>query len=219
MNRIPPEIVTERLIIYPMGPEFAEAVNAGVCETFDQLQLWMPWAKSLPSLADSLRTLTEAREKYEQGEDNSVVALLKSDRSLVLCSGLHPRQPPLSQPLSPPLSPPLSQPLSLPLSQQLIAFEIGYWCVHSQQKQGYVTEVVRALTQIAFEQLNATRIQISCDARNRDSQRVAERCGYQYEGCLRNHARANDGTLRATMIYSKIDQDGECETHDEDGHQ
>jgi len=61
-----------------------------------------------------------------------------------------------------------------------------------------------ALTKLAFEQLNALRVEIRCDDRNHKSSRVAERAGFQLEGILRNESHGLDGSLRSTRVYSKI---------------
>ena len=69
------------------------------------------------------------------------------------------------------------------------------------QGQGYVTEVTKALTNMAFEDLSANRLEIRCDSRNEKSAKVAERAGYRLEATLRSDDRANDGSLRDTLIY------------------
>lgn len=47
------------------------------------------------------------------------------------------------------------------------------------------------------------------DDRNERSWRVAERCGFQLEGTLRNSARTVDGQLRDTRVYAKVRGDDE----------
>jgi RimJ/RimL family protein N-acetyltransferase len=60
------------------------------------------------------------------------------------------------------------------------------------------------LTDFAFRGLDANRVSIHCDPRNERSRRVAERCGYELEGRLRNAARTPSGTLRDTLIFSRV---------------
>ena len=80
-------------------------------------------------------------------------------------------------------------------------FEIGYWCRTSETSKGYVTEVVRGLTKLCFEKLNAARVEIRCDDLNVKSAAVAERCGFKLEGVLKNDERNTKGELRTTRIY------------------
>ena len=51
------------------------------------------------------------------------------------------------------------------------------------------------------------RIEIRMDDRNERSWQVAERCGFELEGILRNYARREDGSLENTRIYAKITRD------------
>jgi ribosomal-protein-serine acetyltransferase len=81
-------------------------------------------------------------------------------------------------------------------------FEIGYWCRSSETGKGYVTEVVQALSKVAFEHLGAARVEIRCDDSNLRSAAVAERCGYTLEGVLKNHERNPKGDLCSTRIYA-----------------
>jgi RimJ/RimL family protein N-acetyltransferase len=59
-------------------------------------------------------------------------------------------------------------------------FEIGYWLRTSAEGQGYVQEGVTLLTVLAFETLQAQRVQIRMDPRNARSQSVAARVGYVF---------------------------------------
>ena len=51
-----------------------------------------------------------------------------------------------------------------PADWQLPKFEIGYYCHWDHQNRGYTTEVVRCLTDLAFEKLDAIRIEIRRNA-------------------------------------------------------
>ena len=83
-------------------------------------------------------------------------------------------------------------------------FEIGYWCHTGMTGRGYVTEAVRGIGAFAFDVLGAQRVEIRCDPLNRPSTRVAELAGFTLEGELRNDARATDGTLRNTLVFSAV---------------
>jgi RimJ/RimL family protein N-acetyltransferase len=84
------------------------------------------------------------------------------------------------------------------------------------QGRGYVTEVVRELTAAAFCDMAAVRVEIRCDSRNRRSRRVAERAGYRLEAELRCDDRANDESLRDTIVYAFLAEDFQPETHKPD---
>lgn len=71
-------------------------------------------------------------------------------------------------------------------------------------RQGYVTEAVEGITSYAIKELQANRIEIRCDSRNTRSIRVAERSGFTMEGTLRNDKCDTEGSLRSTIIFSKV---------------
>ena len=84
-------------------------------------------------------------------------------------------------------------------------FEIGYWCRTGYTGHGYITEAVKATTFLAIDTLGAGRVEIRCDPRNHMSARVAERAGFQLEATLHNNELGTDGSLRNTLIYSRLD--------------
>lgn len=181
---IPPlPLKTQRLVLRPASLQFAGAMQEAIDETFEDLHPWVPWAKEPQSLAVTQEYLEQAEQKYQAGEYFAISVFLRSRDEFVLGSGLHPRD------------------------WNVPKFEIGYWCRRSMQGQGYVTETVRALTSIAFLEMAANRVEIRCDSRNLRSSRVAERAGFHLEATLRSHARANDGSLRDTLIYVMLAED------------
>ena len=82
--------------------------------------------------------------------------------------------------------------------------EVGYWIRSSRSGEGFVTEAVNGLCGYAFAQLKAARVELVVDEENEASRRVADRCGFQLEGTLRNERRAPDGTLRNTCVYARF---------------
>ncbi len=66
-------------------------------------------------------------------------------------------------------------------------FEIGYWLETAFTGQGLTTEMVKALTRIAFQTFNAARVQIVTQVGNEASRRVAEKCGFKLEATLKNY--------------------------------
>ncbi|CAM3668889.1 Putative ribosomal N-acetyltransferase YdaF [Vibrio aerogenes CECT 7868] len=82
-------------------------------------------------------------------------------------------------------------------------FEIGYWLRTSVTGHGYASEAVGLVEQYAIEKFGALRIEIKAASCNMKSRAVAERCGYQFDGILRNARRLPSGKLAHTAIYSK----------------
>lgn len=67
-----------------------------------------------------------------------------------------------------------------------------------------VEETECNLRQARLKFLEANRIQIRCDALNSRSYRIAERAGFTLEGTLRKDSCGPDGSLRDTMVFSKV---------------
>jgi RimJ/RimL family protein N-acetyltransferase len=64
--------------------------------------------------------------------------------------------------------------------------ELGYVISAPARGRGVATEALRLLTEWAFDQLDALRIELWIDVENEPSKRVAEHCGYVREGTLRS---------------------------------
>jgi RimJ/RimL family protein N-acetyltransferase len=171
---------TARLVLRPPSAQNAEVIQTAIEESFADLHPWMDWADRLQTLEETRAFLAGAETRFRLREDFGVSAFLRETGEYVLGSGLHPR------------------------NWRVPSFEIGYWCRTSMQGQGLVTEAVRALTQMAFEDMGARRVEIRCDARNTRSRHVAERAGFPLEATLRSDARANDGSLRDTVVYALL---------------
>jgi len=60
--------------------------------------------------------------------------------------------------------------------------EMGWFLHHDYWKQGYGTEIGKALLKFGFEELKLQRIQARCDADNIGSFRVMEKIGMRCEG-------------------------------------
>ncbi|MNJ46236.1 putative ribosomal N-acetyltransferase YdaF [compost metagenome] len=158
------------------GTELNEAVK----ESFEQLRPWMPWAQALPTPVDSESVVRRAHLRFMERTDLMLLLTLKETGQLVGCSGLH------------------------RIDWEARKFEIGYWVRTSFSKQGFIKEATDAITNYAIQELQANRIEIRCDERNTQSAKVAQRLGFALEGILRNDSSDTDGTLRSTMVFSKI---------------
>lgn len=80
--------------------------------------------------------------------------------------------------------------------------ELGYFLKKSARGKGYGSEAVSLVIDFAFEHLQAKRIWASCDARNKASIKLLERCGLQREAEMKNQCLDHHGSLRDTMIYA-----------------
>ena len=85
--------------------------------------------------------------------------------------------------------------------------EIEY-CIGSDfQCKGYATEATKAVIRFGFEQMNLHKVQICTNTGNTPSKRVIEKCGFTYEGTLRDYFYMNGeymGRLYFSMLRSEF---------------
>ena len=180
---IPEEIETERLIVRIARPGEGAAVNEAIHESFAELQPWMPWAQTCPTPDETEAHGRRAHARFHAREDLTYRGWLKDTRRFVVATGLH------------------------RFDWSVPRFEIGYWVRTSLSGQGYITEAVNGIADMAFSKLNATRLEIRCDSNNQRSAAVALRAGFTLEAKLRCESRTPDGALRDTLIFSRLRDD------------
>jgi RimJ/RimL family protein N-acetyltransferase len=182
--QIPEQIVTERLVLAAPRPGLGQALNAAVCESLENLKPWMPWAQTAPSIEESEAVIRHMQADFIARRSLTYQIYQKVDAGgrgqLLGCVGF-PR-----------------------FDWTVRSFEIGYWIRRSAVGKGLVSETVQALTGMAFDELQARRVEIRMDDGNLRSRAVAERCGFEFEGVLRRDSLDPTGQARDTRVYSRI---------------
>ena len=79
---------------------------------------------------------------------------------------------------------------------------IGYWIDQNFANQGYTSRAVSLMTDFGLNQLLLHRIEINLRPENEASRRVAEKCGYLFEG-LRPRYLHIAGDWRDHLTYVK----------------
>lgn len=181
---IPERIETERLILRSPHAGDGAKLNAAVCESLEDLRLYMPWAHVAPTLDESESYVRRTAASILLRQDLAWLFFERDvaggEGEVVGAGGLH------------------------RISWTARRFEIGYWCRTAHQRRGYVAESVQALTELAFGTLAARRVEIRMDENNERSWRVAERAGYTLEATLRSDSLTPQGEPRDTRIYAKV---------------
>jgi ribosomal-protein-alanine N-acetyltransferase len=84
--------------------------------------------------------------------------------------------------------------------------EIEY-CIGSEfQRRGFATEATKAVIKYGFERINLHKVQICHKSINIPSKRVIEKCGFVYEGTLRDFFYMN-GEYIDRLYYSILKTD------------
>ena len=173
------QLTTERLRLRGAHTGDGSLLNAAICESLGELQPWMPWARSAPTLKESVEYAHSCAEKFQRGESLEA-RIWTHEGTFVGCIGLRPSN------------------LEVP------SFNIGYWCHSRYAAQGYTTEATQALAAYALTELRAQRVELYCDVRNRGSRRVAEKSGFTLEAVLHNEARDTAGHLCDACLYARF---------------
>lgn len=177
---LPETIETERLTLRAARPGQGPELHAALVESFEQLRPWMPWARELQSPEQTETFARDAYAKWHARETIDFSWFRKADGLLVGRGGLH------------------------TIDWAIPKFEIGYWIRTSCARAGLATEGTRGLVDFARTQLGARRMEITADARNAASRRVAEKSGFVLEGILRQSRRDNAGELADSCMYARV---------------
>jgi RimJ/RimL family protein N-acetyltransferase len=84
--------------------------------------------------------------------------------------------------------------------------ELGYIVASAARGRGAATEILRLLTEWAFQTARAERAFLIIDVENVGSKRVAERCGYVHEGDMRSIHLKDDRRIDAGL-WSRLPTD------------
>lgn len=83
---------------------------------------------------------------------------------------------------------------------------VGYWLLPEARGKGLATRAVRLISRWALRELGLPRLGLFTEPWNVDSQRVAERAGFQREGVLRSWTEI-DGRRRDYVSFSLLPGD------------
>jgi RimJ/RimL family protein N-acetyltransferase len=180
LRDVPERIISDRLELRAVTAGVGEIVNAAIVESEKELARFMPWAIPCPQVRDTEEWCRQAHAKFIRREQLHYHFYLKSTGEFVGSVGL------------------------FNIDWNVPRGEIGYWLRTSQQGKGYMTEAVKGLVRVAFQELGFERLEIRCDDANPRSGAVAERCGFTLDVFLRRFARDNNGALRDDRLYSLL---------------
>lgn len=186
----PSTLHTERLYLRAVQAGDGNLINDAVRESYETLKLWMPWARSPQSLAESETYAREAAARFRALDEFNYCIFLNPERRApgtgryIGQIGLH------------------------HIDWAVPCLELGYWLRSDQTGHGYMTEAVRALAEMCFDALSAQRLEIRCDERNHASAAVARRAGFTLEARMPRKARANDGSLATILLFARLRPDG-----------
>ena len=87
------------------------------------------------------------------------------------------------------------------------ALMLGYAMSEDYWGQGLMTKASKVLIANGFKELPIDIITCSCYTNNPRSRRVIEKCGFKYEGCLKQCELRFDGEILDLECYSLLEKD------------
>jgi len=142
----------------------AEAFNAAVHASLDELRPWMPWAAAEPrTVSERLELIRDWARERESGGDESFGIFL--DGVVVGACGMHRR-----------------------IGEG--GLEIGYWVRTADTGRGIATEAARQVCARAFADDEIDRVEIHHDRANPRSGRIPAKLGFERVGEARRAPEA-----------------------------
>ena len=162
------------------GPELNRATQS----SFEHLRPWMAWASPDTTVEDSEAFAREGFARWLLGEEFGVAVW--RDERLVAATGFHLRG-----------------------GRRLddATAEIGMWVRADEAGKGLGTRLLQAMVDWADAAWPWRRLVWTCDGRNLASARVAEKCGFQLEGRLREPVAGDPLQRETTLVYGLLAAD------------
>ena len=180
---LPTELAGPHVCLRPYRREDAADVWEAVEESRAQLEPWMPWVYDYQEPDDVRDEMVRAEARWLLREDLAVGIFERASGRYLGGSGLH------------------------RINWPLRTFEVGYWLRRTAEGHGFATEAVQILTRLAFDALDANRVEIRVDTRNDRSRRVAERLEFALEGTLRRAAADVNGRPTSIHVFALIPEE------------
>jgi ribosomal-protein-serine acetyltransferase len=151
---LPETLSADGLELRSWNPTFEEAMRIAIEESFPELQLWMPWAQTMPMAEDLRRTLAQGEDDFRNDLAWDYTLFEERTGDLVGGAALHRTEDPS-------------------------CLEIGYWVRTNRTGRGYATTAAGALAEAAFRYLSdASRVIIRMDVGNLASASVPPKLGF-----------------------------------------
>lgn len=94
-----------------------------------------------------------------------------------------------------------------PTNWELPEFTIGYVADQKFEGRGYISEAVRRVLTLLFEEVGAHRVKSDCNENNIRSRRLLERCGFRREGHLLENRKNADGAYHGDFLYAMLQRE------------
>jgi len=173
---------TERLLLrVPFLSGDGSVVNEAIKESSNELSKWLPFAQNTPTVEETESNMRDAHIKFLARESLRFLIFHKETEEFIGISSIH------------------------NIDWEVKKGEMGYWVNQKFSGNGYMTEAIKVLTDLAMNKMGFTRLEISCESTNLKSRAIPEKLGFQLEAVLKNEdLSADEKILTDTCVYGMI---------------
>lgn len=171
---------TERLLLEPIQEKHHKIINAEIRKSHAALSRWLFWVNPVPKIEETLAFCQDCYNKFMRNENLQLAIFNKEDGAFIGCIGVH----------------------DFNYKGEKNSFNIGYWIGSDYSGRGYMSEALKALCDYSFEKLGATKLNITNDAENLPSNKLAKKVGFKLVETIHKHIENTEGELRDTNVYS-----------------
>ncbi len=184
MNKIlinvPELIETPRLTLQMPMAGFGEKVHAAIVDGYDDYIRWLSWPASLPTVEEAEEDCRKHHAEFILRDWIRYLIVDKTSGEVLGRCGF----------------PPFQSNWAIP------QFSISYFIRKSQRAKGYATETTHAMTLLAFNILNARKVEIRCEAENVASTMVPQKLNFALEYTQKGGWPRPDGELAELKTFS-----------------
>ena len=169
--------VDKHLYLAPANNQYTSDIYNIITSNREYFSQFMAWPKFVKNQADTAQFLDSCWLKHQLNESKTYVILLKGQAIGLLSFNQ--------------------------IDKNNKTAYIGYWLDSSKQGNGIMTAAINALIKHYAMQKIIRRFVIKCAVNNEKSNAIAKRCGFSYEGTLKQAEYIN-GTFHDQNIYGLI---------------
>ena len=169
--------VRENVKLRLVKPDDAKSLYDQIEKTRSQLAKYMPWGESTQSIEDEREFLEYCQVRMESQKLWNASILI--DGKAVGMIDLH----------------------NIDFDNQHA--EVGYWLGNEYQGNGVMTDCLKKLLDIGFDELNLHKIKLLAEVVNVASNAVAKKVGFKLEGTLKDEI-FSDGQFHDASLYGLI---------------
>jgi len=152
-----------KYLLRPVEPIDIPKIERALHDSLKELQVYMSWSHALQNRSQFLDRVVTQWWNYYRGDEFEMAMFDKSTGNFLVYTGFYP-----TARINP------------------NCYEVGFWTSTVHRGKGFATLATQIQIALIFEHFKGDRVEITSNIENKASLRVIEKCGFKYEGELRN---------------------------------